>query len=229
MGFERKPICLGIAGGSGSGKSWLARRLKESLGVPVSIICQDWYYHDNGGLSPEEGRKLNFDHPESIETSLLVSHLAELLAGRPVEAPRYDYATHSRLKQTRKVEPAPVLILEGLFTLQAPRLRGLMEWAVYIQAPDDVRLMRRIRRDSRERRVDLEETLRLYEHCVKPMHDIHVAPSAAHATWVWRQAEDKDFPGRLTALLRERLSTPELAHERESISAIALGAAGSAR
>lgn len=201
-----RPLCVGIAGGSGSGKSWLARRLKESLGAKAVVLCQDWYYRHNGHLSRADSLKLNFDHPEAIESALLEAHLEDLRAGRAVRAPRYDYASHARLKETRAVAPAPLVVLEGLFVLHDERLRALMDYTVFIEVADDVRLIRRIRRDTVERRVDLEETLRLYEHCVKPMHERFIRPSAGHATWIWRQLEDKRFPADLLRTLRRELA-----------------------
>src|SRR5262249_49575726 len=130
----------------------------------------------------------------------------QLLRGRPVDAPVYDYATHSRLPRTRRVEPAPLVILEGLLVLHERRLRELMECSVFIDVPSDVRLVRRIRRDVEHSRVDLEETLRLYEHCVRPMHERFIQPSSAHATWIWRQEEDRRFPADLLRSVEKRLS-----------------------
>lgn len=201
-----RPLCLGIAGGSGSGKSWLAARLSGALDASVTVVCQDWYYKHNGHLSDEQALALNFDHPESIETALFARQVRELLNGRVVEAPVYDYATHARLPSTRRVEPADVVIVEGLLVLHPARLRSLMDCSVFIEVPADIRLARRIRRDSVERRVDLNETLRLYEHCVRPMHERFIAPSAAHATWVWRQEEDSAFPDDLIRALKKRLT-----------------------
>ncbi|MEK7858226.1 MAG: uridine kinase [Elusimicrobiota bacterium] len=199
-GAGKKPLCiLGIGGGSGSGKSWLATYLKRRLGERAAILCQDWYYKDNGGLTPEQAKKLNFDHPAAIETGLLLRHLDDLRAGKAIEAPRYDYATHSRLKEIHTVRPAPLIILEGLLVLHDPRLRERMDLSVFIDCPDDLRLIRRVRRDVEHRRVDLEETLRLYEHCVRPMHQRFIQPSAEKATWVWRQFEDRAFPRALLA------------------------------
>ena len=200
-----KPICLGIAGGSGSGKSWLARRIKEHFEGQAVIVCQDWYYRHNGGVGAAARLELNFDHPRSIEMPLFAAQLQTLLGGRAIKAPVYDYATHSRLARTTPVSPARLVIIEGLLVLHEPRLRKLMDCSVFIDVPADARLVRRIRRDTVERRVDLEETLRLYEHCVRPMHERYIAPSAAHATWVWRQGEDKRFPGDLLKTLEKRL------------------------
>jgi uridine kinase len=200
------PLCLGIGGGSGSGKSWLAEFLRARLAGRVVVVCQDWYYRHNGGLSEEESRKLNFDHPKAIETPLFAAQIAELAAGRAVDAPVYDYATHSRLERTRRVEPADLLIIEGLLVLHEKRLREVMDCSVFIEVPADIRLARRIRRDVEHRRVDLEETLRLYEHCVRPMHERYIQPSSAHATWIWRQEEDKRFPQDLLRTLERRLA-----------------------
>lgn len=201
---RKRAIVVGLGGGSGSGKSWLASYLKRRLGPKAAIVCLDWYYRDNGHLPPERARKLNFDHPRAIETPLLVRDLKRLLGGRPIEAPLYDYATHSRLKQTHRVEPAPVVIVEGLFALQAGPLRDLVDVGVFIEVPDDLRLMRRVRRDVKERRVDLEETLSLYERCVRPMHERFIKPSAKGADWVWKQLADRGFPRRLLADLERK-------------------------
>ncbi len=205
MPIAAKTICIGICGGSGSGKSWLADYIKRNLGERAEVVCQDWYYHDNSALSVEESRKLNFDHPSAIEIELLCRQLERLLAGTAIEAPRYDYARHARLPETRTIEPAPVIILDGLLILAEERLRRILDLSVYIEVPADVRLLRRLRRDSKDRRVDLEETLRLYEHCVRPMHERFIAPSAEHATWAWRQLEDKNFPQELLRVLQARL------------------------
>ena len=201
------PVFLvGIGGGSGSGKSWLATYLKKRLGKKASILCQDWYYKDNGHLTETQSRKLNFDHPSAIDTLLLLSHLDELMAGRKISAPRYDYATHSRLKEIHTVQPAQVVILEGLLVLHDPGLRQRMEFSVYIDFPDDLRLIRRVRRDVEHRRVDLEETLRLYEHCVRPMYHRFIEPSAKTAGLVWRQFEDKGFPRLLLGKIQKKLA-----------------------
>lgn len=205
--MEHGRICVGIGGGSGSGKTWLATYLQSHLGAKCVVVSQDWYYRDNSRLTIEQSRKLNFDHPRAIETPLLESQLKHLLQGRPIRAPRYDYATHARLKRTRLVEPAPIVILEGLLVLHEKRLREHMDYSVYVDVPDDVRLVRRLHRDVEERRVDLKETLRIYDHCVRPMHRRFIEPSSAHATWVWRQLSDKRFPQELLKTIRTRLET----------------------
>ncbi len=226
---KRKAVCLGVAGGSGSGKSWLAGFLKGKLGARVVTICQDWYYHDKSGLSQDERQRLNLDHPKAIESALMAAQVAELRAGRAIDAPRYEYATQARLKQRVHVEPADLVILDGLLVLHEKRLRELMDFSVFIEVPDDIRLLRRVRRDSVQRRIDLEETLRLYEHCVKPMHDRFIKPSAEHATWVWRQLEDRKFPlDLLNTLVKELQSGSAEATPRRRPATAARPAAGAA-
>lgn len=198
-------VILGVSGGSGSGKSWLASYLKKRLGRRAEILCQDWYYRDNSHLTPRQAKRLNFDHPRAIETRRLLRDLETLRSGRAVKAPVYDYATHSRLKGHRIVRPAPLVILDGLFVLNERAVFKQLDLSVYIDVPEDLRLIRRLRRDVEERRVDLEETLRLYEHCVRPMHLRFIKPAAARATWVWKQEEDRGFPRRLYGMLAAKL------------------------
>lgn len=205
---EAPRVVLGIAGGSGSGKSWLASRLSEAFPGTSCVVCHDWYYRHNADLGAAQTLALNFDHPESLETSLLCRQLDELHAGRPIEAPVYDYATHARLPRTRRVEPRPLLILDGILILEEESLRRRLDLSVFIEVPDDIRLSRRVRRDCSERGVPLEETLRLYEDSVRPMHKRFVEPSAHHATWIWTQSEDPTFPDLLVSDLKRRLSAP---------------------
>ena len=203
------PLVLGIAGGSGSGKSWLAKAVAEAFAGRSAVVCHDWYYKDHARLHDEAARlKLNFDHPDSLESGLMRRQLDQLIAGEAVDAPVYEYATHSRLKETRRVEPKELLILDGILILHEKELRERMTLSVFIDAPDDIRLMRRVRRDCKERRVDLDETLRLYEDYVRPMHLRYVVPSSHHATWIWSQLEDRKFPDLLIQDLKRRLGAP---------------------
>jgi uridine kinase len=203
---ERPQILLGVAGGSGSGKSWLAKAIVAAFPEQSTIICHDWYYRDNGSVDHDAALKLNFDHPRSLETPLMSRQLDQLMSGKAIDAPIYDYATHSRLKETRRVEPRPIVILDGILVLAEKSLRDRMTMSVYIETPDDIRLMRRVRRDCTERRVDLDETLRLYEQFVRPMHKRFVEPSSHHATWIWSQLDDLTFPNLLIKDLKRRLA-----------------------
>ena len=185
---------IGIAGGSGSGKSWLAAYLRQRLGRRATLLAQDWYYKDRTGVDAAAAKKLNFDHPHAIESKLFLSHFEALRRGEAVASPCYDFATHRRSAESRPVEPAPVLIVEGLFVLHDARLAEQFDDSVFVDVPADVRLIRRIRRDAAQRAIDLEETLRLYETFVRPMHERFIAPSAARARKVWRPLEERGFP-----------------------------------
>lgn len=205
-GINKKPaLFVGISGGSASGKSRLAAYLKEGLGDNAVIVCQDWYYRDHGHLSEEDSKKLNFDHPSAIETPLLLRQIGALSKGKTIEAPIYEYVSHSRSRKTRIVEPAPVVILEGLFVLHDSRLIRRLDLSVFIDVPADERLLRRVRRDVAHRRIDLGETLRLYEQYVRPMHEEFIQPTAPRATWRWRQLEDERFPKELLDEIRARM------------------------
>lgn len=207
---KKAQVVLGIAGGSGSGKSWLAQRVAKAFEGRSTLLCHDWWYRDNGHLSHEEALKLNVDHPDSLETDLMCRDLDRLIAGEAVAAPVYDYASHARQKKTRAVAPAPLIIIDGILILADAALRERLTLSVFIEVPDDIRLSRRVRRDTAERGVAVDETLRVYEHCVRPMHREFVAPSSHHATWIWSQLEDSEFPDLLVADLAKRLA-PEAA------------------
>ena len=197
---------IGIAGGSGSGKSWLAAHLQQRLGRRATLLAQDWYYRDRTGIDPAAAKKLNFDHPSAIESKLFLRHFEALRRGEAVASPLYDYATHVRRAETRRVEPAPVLIVEGLFVLHDQRLAEQFDDSVFVDVPADVRLTRRIRRDAAHRAIDLEETLRLYETFVRPMHERFIAPSAARARKVWRPHEERGFPRQWIQQLKQTLA-----------------------
>ncbi len=164
-----------IAGGTASGKSTAART--AAARIPNSVlIAHDRYYHDI-----PEPRGHNFDHPESLDTALLVDHLRTLRAGQPAALPVYDFATHSRTAETERIDPAPVVIVEGILTLAHGPLAALADLRVFVDTPDDVRLVRRIRRDIRERGRTVESVLDQYMGTVRPMHEQFVAPSRAVA------------------------------------------------
>jgi uridine kinase len=197
------PVIIGIAGGSGSGKTFLANQIAAQQGRRAVLVSQDWYYHDRSGLPEKERLELNFDHPSSFDTGLLCRHLLELKAGRTIRPPDYDYATQRRLEGGLTLESAGVIVLEGLLILHEARLRKLIDFSVFIDVPADIRLARRIRRDVVNRRISVEETLRLYEHCVRPMHEKFIQPSARHADAVWQPLTEKTFPVRLKRRLEK--------------------------
>ena len=177
-----RPLLLGIAGGSASGKTLVTSTLIANLGSrEVVMIEQDSYYRDFAGLSKEERAKLNFDHPDAFDRELLIDHMQMLLRGQPIDKPQYDFTSHSRLPETERVEGQSVVVLEGILVLEDPALRRLMDIKVFIDTDADVRLIRRIRRDITERQRSLESVLTQYEQLVRPMHQQFVEPSKRYA------------------------------------------------
>jgi len=171
-------VVIGIAGGSGSGKTTVLRKIVEAFGPAyIAVLEHDAYYRDLSHLPFEERVQVNFDHPDALETELLRAHLDALLAGKPIEKPVYNFTTHTRAPYTIRVEPRPVIILEGILVLAEPLLRERMDIKLYVDAPDDVRLIRRIRRDMEERGRTIESILAQYERTVRPMHLEFVEPS----------------------------------------------------
>lgn len=175
-------VVIGIAGGSGSGKTTVQRRVMETFGSRrIALLDHDAYYLNLAHLPPDERARFNFDHPNALETDLMVRHLDALLAGEAVEKPTYDFAKHSRRVETETVQPRPVIVVEGILVLAEPALRERMDIKLYVDAPDDVRLMRRIERDIYERGRTIESVLEQYRRTVRPMHLEFVEPSKRHA------------------------------------------------
>ncbi len=175
-------LLIGIAGGSGSGKTTVVRRIMEMLPPDsVSIISQDNYYRDNGHLSAEERKQINFDHPSSIEFSLMVKQLDGLKAGHTIQMPTYSYLTCARLPETIAIAPRKVIIVEGILIMTDPDLRDRLNIKVFVDADADDRLMRIMRRDLVERGRTNEEVLKHYETYVKPMHLQFIEPTKRYA------------------------------------------------
>jgi len=171
-------LVVGIAGATGSGKTTVARRLTQALPRGSAVLLQhDSYYFDRGDLSYEERCELNFDHPESLETSLLAEHLRALRAGRGLGVPIYDFTTHRRKKETEVIEPAAVVIVEGILVLADPGLRELFDIKVFVDTDADIRVFRRIRRDIEKRGRSFESIRKQYYTTVRPMHLQFVEPS----------------------------------------------------
>ena len=176
------PVVLGIAGGSGAGKTTVLNHILREVGAdPIAILEHDAYYRDLSPLSPKERARFNFDHPDALETQLMREHLDRLLGGEPIEKPVYDFTTHTRREKTETIEPRPVIIIEGILVLAESLLEERMDIKIYVDAADDIRLMRRIRRDMQERGRSIEGILRQYERTVRPMHLEFVEPSKREA------------------------------------------------
>lgn len=180
--MRRQPVILGVAGGSGSGKSTVVRELVRSLGDGVaSVIRHDWYYRDLVHLPLEQRSSVNFDHPDSLETELLVAHLRKLLAGDTIQAPTYDFSTHTRGERTVTVRPTPAIVLDGILVLAHAELREIIDLAVFVDTEPDIRLIRRLRRDTEKRGRTAESVVEHYEKTVRPMHLEFVEPSRRYA------------------------------------------------
>lgn len=204
------PLIIGVAGGTGSGKTTVVRKITEALGSrDVVVIQHDSYYRDRSHLSPEERACINYDHPDALETNLFADHLELLLAGKPAEIPVYDFVTHTRRKETVQVEPASVIVVEGILILADKRLRSLMDIKVFVDTDDDERFIRRMERDVRERGRSYESVVEQYLSSVKPMHLEFVEPSKRHADIIIpegghnRVAIDL-FVTKLASLLQQR-------------------------
>lgn len=172
------PLVIGVAGGTGSGKSTVAAKIVEGLPAEsVVVLDHDSYYRDRSGISREMAEQLNYDHPDSLETNLLIEHLARLKDGYPIDMPQYDFKTHSRLKTRRRVEPAPVVIVEGILLFVEPDLRALLDIKLFVDTDADIRILRRIRRDLEHRGRSFQSIREQYYKTVRPMHLQFVEPS----------------------------------------------------
>jgi uridine kinase len=177
-----QPLTIGIAGGTASGKTTVARRLVERLGShPVAVLDQDSYYRDLADLPLEERARFNFDHPDAFDTSLLVRHLTELRAGNPIEKPVYSFTQHTRTGETLRVNPGDVVILEGILVLALEPVRELLDVKVFVDSDADVRVLRRVSRDIKERGRDFDGVVEQYFRTVRPMHFGFVEPSKRYA------------------------------------------------
>ena len=177
-----KPLIIGIAGGSGSGKSTVARKVAESLGrASVAFMDMDAYYKNLTHLTPEERRRVNWDHPEAFDLDLLAEQLGRLALGQAIDKPVYDFVTHARRDETVRVAAADVVVIDGILLFVDARVRALCDVKVYVDADADIRLIRRIRRDMRKRGRPLDEILEQYVTTVRPMHLEFVEPSKRYA------------------------------------------------
>ena len=175
-------LIIGIAGGTGSGKTTVVQQIMNELPAEeVGIISQDSYYRETTGLSFEDRAKINFDHPRSLDFELLASHLKDLKKGETIQQPVYSFVTHNRTEDTVITHPRKVIIVEGILILSAPFLRELFDIKIFVHADPDERLIRRLKRDIAERGRDMEEVLNRYQTTLKPMHEQFIEPSKAHA------------------------------------------------
>ena len=208
-----RPVVLGVAGGTGSGKSTVVREVCRILGNGVaSVLHHDSYYRDLAHIPFEARVERNFDHPEALETELMVAHVHSLLQGVPVEIPTYDFSTHTRRGETQLLHPTPVVVVDGILVLADPRLRDTMDLKVFVDTEADIRLLRRIRRDVVKRGRTADSVVAQWEATVRPMHLEFVEPSKRFADLVvpeggYNRVAVDLVVNRLRVLMRERGAT----------------------
>jgi len=201
-----QPLIIGLGGGSGSGKTTIARSIVEAIGPDnVTLIQHDAYYHDQTDLPMEERVKVNYDHPDSFETTLLVEHLRELRAGRAIARPIYDFTVYNRLADTVRVEPKHAVIVEGILVLYEPEVRELMDLKIYVDTDPDLRILRRLERDLKERGRSFDSVHEQYLAKVRPMHLQFVEPSKRYADIVIPEGYNTGAVATVISMIREVL------------------------
>ena len=177
-----KPLIIAIAGGTASGKSTVVKEIVESFkSVDISVICHDDYYKDQSHLTMEQRLQTNYDHPSSLDNELLVSHLKALINGESINMPKYDFVCHNRKEETVEVNPTKVIILEGILVLEERKIRECADVKIFVSCDEDVRFIRRLKRDIEERGRTLDNVINQYLTTVKPMFNKYVSPSSKHA------------------------------------------------
>lgn len=206
-------MIIGICGGTGSGKTTIARAIVDTVGAPnVVLMEQDSYYLNLADLPLDERHQANFDHPDAIDSDLLINHIKRLKQGQPIEMPVYDMVTHTRSDQIVFIEPRPIVIVEGILIFAEPRVLDLLDCRIFVDTPDDVRLMRRMRRDVTERGRSFERTLEQYERTIRPMHFEFVEPSKRHADIIIPEGGNTGMTvDMLCSLIREKLNREQQA------------------
>jgi uridine kinase len=182
MGHSPKPLTIGIAGGTGSGKTTVANAILGRAGAEhVAFIQHDSYYKDLTALAPAQRATTNFDHPDSLENELMVQHVEKLKAGQAIEVPTYDFTTHTRTKESVHIDPKPIILVEGILIFYEPKMRALFDIKLFVDTDADIRFIRRLQRDIAERGRTTESVIQQYERTVRPMHLEFVEPSKRYA------------------------------------------------
>ncbi|MDD9267968.1 uridine kinase [Paenibacillus sp. GCM10023248] len=205
-------LVIGIAGGTGSGKTTVARSIINKLGsTNVTLISQDNYYLHHSGLSFEERERINYDHPRAFENELLLKHLNELKNGNPVHIPVYDFSQHARSSETIRIEVKPIVLLEGIHVLTDEELRSALNIKVFVDTDPDVRILRRLSRDINERGRTLQSVFDQYLTTVKPMHDAFIEPSKKYADIIIPEGGENQIGISMLTILTERYMTDQAA------------------
>lgn len=212
-------MIIGICGGTGSGKTTIARRITEAVGRKnVILLEQDSYYRNLEDMPLDERRQTNFDHPDSIDSEMLMNHLKRLKGANSIEMPVYDFKTHTRLRETEHLEPKPVVIVEGILIFSEARVLSLLDVRVFVDTPDDIRFIRRLERDITERGRTVESVIAQYRATVRPMHYEFVEPSKRHADLIIPEGGNPEIGVEfLCGLIREKLrkETETITHSRK--------------
>lgn len=220
--MNNKTLILGVAGGSGSGKTFFAQALAKKLKDKAFVLYQDNYYIDQSHRFDYDGGSVNFDHPDALDFDLMAQHLKELKQGEDIRIPKYDFATHSRLRETIYQPWKKVVIVDGILILTQPKLIELFDESIFVETPEEIRFARRLNRDVVERGRTAEGVKAQFENQVKPMHDLFVEPSKEKATYV-SSGVDMDAFYRLLADIEEKIaSVGELPQLQESKSSTGL-------
>lgn len=200
-----RPLFIGLAGGSGSGKTTIAEEVVDRLAGRVALLHHDAYYRHMDELSFEERTRVNYDHPKSLETELLIKHLEDLRTGLAVEHPVYDFSTHLRSEETIRIEPARVVIIEGILVLSEAELRSELDLKIFVDTDPDLRLARRLERDITERGRSVESVINQYFSTVRPMHLEFVEPSRRYADLIIPEGYNPAAVATVVELIRSRL------------------------
>jgi len=206
-------MIIGICGGTGSGKTTIARKIVEAVGARnVVLVEQDSYYRNLADMPLDERKQANFDHPDSLDSDMLVNHILRLKQGLEIEMPLYDFKTHTRSDKIETIKPRPVVIVEGILIFAEPRVLDLLDVRIFVDTPDDIRLLRRLRRDHDERGRTYERTMDQYQRTIRPMHFEFVEPSKRHADIIIPEGGQIGVSVEfLCGLVRERLATEQKA------------------
>jgi len=205
--INSKPLIIGVAGGSGSGKTTIVKEIIKEIGnIGVVVIPHDAYYKSNNHLSITERAKLNYDHPDALETDLLVKHLKDLIAHQEIEMPVYDYTIHSRKSTGVIIKPAPVIIVDGILIFTEKSLRELMDVKIFVDTDSDVRFIRRLQRDMLERKRSMDSVIHQYLETVKPMHIAFVQPSQRFADIIIPRGHHTVSTGVVVQMIRQAIT-----------------------
>ncbi|MET0417091.1 MAG: uridine kinase [Actinoplanes sp.] len=216
---DRRAWVVGVAGPTGAGKSLVADILAGPHGGDAVIVRADWYCHDQSATPWPQRADVNMDHPDAVEDTLLAAHLADLRGGRPVETPQYDYTTFTRLPATRRVHPARLVVVEGILVLASAAVRRELDLSVYVDAPLDLCLHRRLLRDESSRGLGVAHTLRQYPRTIRPMYERFIAPSEQHAdVVVTNDGTPEALPGTLADLQQHVLAMTQQDLSRQDLS-----------